>query len=136
MALWTCRKCTTQFAVGLPHCPHCTGTDIEKDEDGMPKNTVHGGTSNIDLPDDPANAAGAVRPELEEQVEEAVKQPTISELRVELRERGLKTSGNKEELQERLAADDQAKAEAAGQGLGDETEAEATAGADNSADDG
>ena len=43
MALWTCRKCTTKFAVGLSMCPQCTSTDVEKEEDSLPKSTSSGG---------------------------------------------------------------------------------------------
>ena len=35
MALWLCRGCTAAFAVGLPACPQCGGTDHE--EEHMPK---------------------------------------------------------------------------------------------------
>jgi hypothetical protein len=35
MALWRCLSCTTLFAVGLPVCPQCGGTDHEGDH--MPK---------------------------------------------------------------------------------------------------
>ena len=41
MALWGCAGCSTVYAVGLPACPHCQSTDRE--EDPMPKITVHGG---------------------------------------------------------------------------------------------
>lgn len=43
MSLWHCRTCSTAYAVGLPACPHCRSTS--KEEDGMPKTTVHGGPS-------------------------------------------------------------------------------------------
>ncbi len=28
MATWHCRRCGADFAVGLPYCPQCTGTDV------------------------------------------------------------------------------------------------------------
>jgi SAP domain. len=99
MALWVCNRCTTKYAVGLGYCPQCTSTDYREDGD-VPKNTVHGGASNAD----------AESVETEARVE-ANKELTIVELRDELRERGLKVSGSKDELAARLAADD-AKAEA------------------------
>lgn len=49
MALWRCKKCSTLFAVGLPHCPQCTSTSVEmEDEDMSPKTTTHGGSSNAE----------------------------------------------------------------------------------------
>lgn len=57
MALWLCRRCTTQFAVGLHCCPQCTGTDVAEVED-MPKISVHKGPtiagehgSEVEVPD-------------------------------------------------------------------------------------
>jgi hypothetical protein len=107
MALWVCNRCTTKFAVGLPYCPQCTSTDAREDGSDVPKNTVYGGASNADLPDDPANAAAPAKPEVEE-----ARELTIVELRDELRDRGLKVSGSKDELLARLQEDDAAKAKA------------------------
>lgn len=46
MALMHCRRCGTDFAVGMPYCPQCTATDAhEVGADGMPKITKHGGPS-------------------------------------------------------------------------------------------
>jgi hypothetical protein len=44
MALWRCRKCGCTFAVGLPYCPQCTGTDVEEDAP-VAKISKHGGPS-------------------------------------------------------------------------------------------
>lgn len=44
MALWVCAGCSTAYSVGAPRCPQCLSTDRE--EDTMPKITVHGGPSN------------------------------------------------------------------------------------------
>ncbi|WP_432010182.1 hypothetical protein [Streptomyces cucumeris] len=44
MALRVCEDCTTKFAVGLEECPHCGSTD-HREDDGMPKVTVHEGAS-------------------------------------------------------------------------------------------
>lgn len=43
MALLSCLRCTTRFAVGLLHCPHCLSEDFE--EADVAKNTVSGGAS-------------------------------------------------------------------------------------------
>jgi predicted nucleic-acid-binding Zn-ribbon protein len=43
MALWLCVQCGTAYAVGLPGCPHCRGTEYE--EDGVAKITTGGGPS-------------------------------------------------------------------------------------------
>ncbi len=104
MALWVCNRCTTKYAVGLPYCPQCTSTDVREDGD-VPKNTVHGGASNADVT--PEKIA-----EVAERAADIVDELTIVELRERLRDRGLKVSGSKDELAARLAADDQAKAEA------------------------
>lgn len=42
MALRVCDGCSTAYAVGLPVCPHCGGTD-HHEEGTMPKITRHGG---------------------------------------------------------------------------------------------
>ena len=109
MATWTCRKCTTRFAVGLPYCPHCTGTDIERGDE-MPKSTVLGGYSNRDLPDDPGNPAAPA---------DDYDTRTVVELRALLRDRNkdrgdddqLALTGNKPDLIARLRDDDRAQAE-------------------------
>jgi hypothetical protein len=45
MATWRCRRCTAKFAVGLPYCPQCTSTDVERGDDDMPKISRHGGAT-------------------------------------------------------------------------------------------
>lgn len=42
--LWVCGACTTSYSVDAPRCPHCGSTDYRED-DGMPKSTLHGGAS-------------------------------------------------------------------------------------------
>lgn len=75
MVLWTCRRCTTRFAVGLPYCPQCTSTDIEK-EDGVPKITVHGGPSDAAAAGEPpAPAAAAEASEVEQATSEDAAAP-------------------------------------------------------------
>jgi hypothetical protein len=116
--LWRCRRCGTRFAVGLPYCPQCTSTDHEEDG-AMPKNTVHGGTSNADLPPatpETAEAPAVVPAPAPVAVGEAgLDELTATELRERLRARGLPISGNKDELRDRLAeaelADDLEEAE-------------------------
>lgn len=50
--LWRCRRCGCSFAVGLPHCPQCTGTDVDKDEgDAMPKITKARGATDKRVPE-------------------------------------------------------------------------------------
>jgi hypothetical protein len=95
--LWTCRRCSTRFAVGLPFCPQCTSTDIEK-EDGVPKITTHGGPSNQDepVPAEPAPPAAAEAPA------DGLDALTVVELRERLRDLDQPTTGNKLELLERL----------------------------------
>ena len=116
--LWTCRRCTTRFAVGLPYCPQCTSTDIEK-EDGVPKTTVHGGPSNAgeaaESPREavsPATALSAAEPESEAEAK-GYAASTVEELREVLRLRKLPISGTKAELVARLEADDDDAADAA-----------------------
>jgi hypothetical protein len=41
MSLWACRQCTTAYAVGLPACPQCGGTEYTEDWN-MPKITRAG----------------------------------------------------------------------------------------------
>jgi hypothetical protein len=41
MSLWVCRQCTAAFAVGLPACPQCGGTEYTEDWN-MPKITGEG----------------------------------------------------------------------------------------------
>lgn len=49
MALWTCKRCTASYAVGVARCPQCGSTEhIEKGAQEMPKVTVHGGPSIAD----------------------------------------------------------------------------------------
>jgi hypothetical protein len=43
MALWACQDCGTVYAVGLPACPHCGGTEYQ--EDGVAKITTGSGPS-------------------------------------------------------------------------------------------
>jgi hypothetical protein len=53
MALLSCLRCGTKFAVGLLACPHCLSEEFE--EDGVPKITVSGGVSH---PEDLAAVSG------------------------------------------------------------------------------
>lgn len=55
MALLSCLRCATRFAVGLLHCPHCLSEDFE--EADVPKNTTWGGAS---YPQEP----GAAEPQV------------------------------------------------------------------------
>ena len=41
MALWVCGDCSAAYAVGIPACPQCGGTDYT--EDGVPKITTAAG---------------------------------------------------------------------------------------------
>jgi hypothetical protein len=85
MALWTCRKCTTQFAVGLPYCPHCTGTDIDTGDDEMAKITVHGGPSDVNVPGGLVETEAEAKAEAEVVAEaEHYRELTVSQLRVEI----------------------------------------------------
>lgn len=123
--LWTCRKCGTRFAVGLPFCPHCTGTDIERDEEGMAKTTVHGGPSDQHAePGQPGYQAPAEAAEVEQATAAAVdasaaaadeseqlggyQTRTVEDLRVELDRRGVAYSSRdrKDALVAALRADD------------------------------
>ena len=53
MALLECLRCTTRFAVGLLHCPHCLSEEFQ--EADLPKITVGGGASH---PEDLAALSG------------------------------------------------------------------------------
>jgi SAP domain len=82
----------------------------------MPKNTVHGGASNADLPAEPeAPPAEVPAPTPVAEGEAGLDELTVAELRDRLRTRGLPTSGTKDELRDRLAeaelADDLEEAE-------------------------
>lgn len=118
MALWRCRRCGTRFAVGLPYCPHCTGTDVEEDTGDMAKNTVHGGASDqLAEPGQPGYQAPAVEVEAEAEAAPvivvdanaedddggALDELTVAELRSRLRARDLPISGSKDDLRDRLA---------------------------------
>lgn len=95
--------------------------DDEEEEESMPKVTVHGGPSNADDPDQPAEQPAGDEPG---QAEQPAEQPTpeggeseepaaptaqdyndwtVDQLRAELAERGLSTTGKKADLQQRLA---------------------------------
>jgi hypothetical protein len=102
-------------------CARCGGEmqpvdndgDEEQEEESMPKITVHGGASNADDPDaQPAEEpAQAEQPTTEAGQSEEPAAPTaedyndwtVTQLRAELAERGLSTTGNKADLQQRLA---------------------------------
>lgn len=130
---WICRKCTAAYAVDAPKCPQCGTNDpikedeqLAKERDTMPKTTVHNGASDENAePGQP----GHVEPDATEETDgtaetqetdetEAVDYNafTVDELRAELGERKLATSGNKPELVERLAENDRAKAAETEQG--------------------
>lgn len=124
--LWVCNRCTTKYAVGLPYCPQCTSTD--KREDGaVAKTTQHGGASYTDAerPDELAPSAPASASDLnpaDEVGQDSTSTPdtehyqdlTVVELRQLIRIRNsdrdedaqLALSGSKQELVERLVADD------------------------------
>lgn len=80
----------------------------------MAKTTVHGGPSNADDPEqvtDPEQAEQVDEPDgggEEEVADQAVNYEswTVSQLQVELAERGLSSTGKKAELQQRLVDDD------------------------------
>jgi len=95
--------------VGLPYCPQCTSTDIEK-EDGVPKTTVHGGPSNATGAGEPpapapvaTEAQAASEPAAGSQPAGSFDELTVAELRERLRALDLPTSGTKDELRDRLA---------------------------------
>lgn len=124
MATWECRECTTAYAPGAPACPQCGTNDpvkeaeqLEKEREQMAKITVHGGPSNADAEPGhvPDEGVGAETLEVtEEEATEVGELPevvdyngfTVEDLRAELKERKLPTSGTKPELVERLAEDD------------------------------
>jgi len=141
MPLLVCRRCSTRFALGLPRCPNCTATDhyIEGEEGPMAKihrdreptyrptpalgELAHGAPG----PAQDLNPAGEVGQDPTPGPDTDYGSRTVVELRQLLRERNtgrheaeqLPLSGNKPDLVMRLQVDD-----------------EATAGADNPADDG
>lgn len=56
MSAWECRGCTAVYAVDAPRCPHCGVNDpideveqLRRENEAMPKITVHGGPSNADV---------------------------------------------------------------------------------------
>jgi Zn-finger nucleic acid-binding protein len=116
MALWTCRRCTTQFAVGLPYCPHCTGTDIDRGDDGMAKITVHGGASDVLAPGGQAETEAKEEAEVQEvQAAESYDDLTVVKLRAEVTRRNkgrddeykiVPASNHKPDLVAALEADD------------------------------
>lgn len=116
MALNVCAHCTTKFAVGLPHCPQCGNADYYE-EGSMAKISRHAGPTTIQ------DITGYVVPadvelvEVELSVEDVVPVTQYdgllrSDLQDLCRDRGLPTSGNKDELVARLIAADEAPAEA------------------------
>ncbi|MGW4525181.1 SAP domain-containing protein [Amycolatopsis sp. NPDC004378] len=133
MSVWICGECTAAYAPGMPTCPQCTANDpikedeqLAKERENMPKTTVHNGASDENAePGQP----GYVEPENTEQTGEpgdGGEEPggdeteavdynafTVDELRAELADRDLPVSGNKAELVERLAQNDQDRAKAA-----------------------
>ena len=126
MALWICDDCTAAYSPGATKCPQCGST--EHTEEGMPKITRHGGASNkANPPTEPedvpsgetVDTSPASDPSTEEEdsadatsedPRERYEQDTVDQLRAELKDRGLPTSGTKLELVDRLLADDAEKA--------------------------
>jgi hypothetical protein len=96
-------------------CARCRApmADVEtSEEESMAKITVHGGPSNADDPDpvaDPEQPEQPAGEDAESGGEQVADQTvdyetwTVSQLQVELAERGLPTTGKKAELQQRLA---------------------------------
>jgi hypothetical protein len=146
VTLFVCNRCTTKYAQGLPYCPNCTSTSYREDGDVATITKANGATYTDREVEDGSSAA----PELalsapgpaqdlspaDEAGQDTAPGPdtdsgyaalTVVELRQLLRDRNteraeddqLPLSGSKAELVERLQDDD-----------------EATAGADNPADDG
>lgn len=137
MSTWECRGCTAAYAPGAPRCPQCRTNDpineaeqLRREQD-MPKITVHGGPSNADVdpgqpghvetdddrhgdPVEDGQTATLEGDPGDTQAPEAVDYNTFTaeELRAELKERKLPTSGTKPELVDRLAENDDAKQQA------------------------
>ena len=76
MALLSCLRCLTRFAVGLEHCPHCLSEDFE--EADVPKITTSAGPSHPEdhSPDGPPPPPAApVEPEAAAPPAEVVPEP-------------------------------------------------------------
>ena len=63
--LWSCLECSTRYALDLRACPHCGSA--RREEDDMPKISVHGGASDAqyivkDQPTAEVPAEGSERP--------------------------------------------------------------------------
>lgn len=121
MSLNRCAHCTTLFAVGIPHCPQCGNADYYL-EGLMPKISRHSGASDgtpAPQPAEPVVAQDEVAPPVG---------PYDGLLRTELlnllRDRGLSTIGNKDELVARLVASDEVAVEVVESDLSEADESE------------
>lgn len=114
MSLNVCAHCTTKFSIGALHCPQCGNADYYE-EGSMPKITRHGGPSYVgefatggEVPADAPLVVDAAAVESADGAPPA--NPYEGLLRADLQkllgDRGLPTSGNKEELVARLMAAD------------------------------
>ena len=125
MALNVCAHCTAKFAIGVPHCPQCGNADYYE-EGSMAKISRHGGATHVGTVVAAVVAAAAEAAAAEVEDREAGTEPEDeptepdgpygfmlrAQLQKECTDRGLPTSGSKAELVARLAAADEAVAEA------------------------
>lgn len=109
MSLNVCAHCTTRFAIGLPHCPQCGNADYYE-EGSMAKITRHGGPTTVqDITASVAEPEAGLAVEIELPVPASPYEGLLrSDLQQLLRDRGLPTVGNKDDLIARLVASDTA----------------------------
>lgn len=121
MTLKRCSACTTQMTPEAPACPHCGGTEFDPEVNQLPKISKNAGATDAaltedtpEVPGDPhTNEVRAVDTEETNDPEPLPDYDTWSadDLRAELADRGLSTSGNKQERAARLREDDKTKAD-------------------------
>jgi len=111
MALLSCLRCTTRFAVGLLRCPHCLSSSFE--EADVPKITTSGGASHpedlaavsgLPVPPEPAAAVPAADTPAPEVASEPEPVVLKADLQDQARELGLPVSGTKAQLADAVAA--------------------------------
>lgn len=128
MNVWRCLGCQELYRIRLSRCPRCHRGDFEE-EAYMPKITVHGGPTNAADPapavelhpgiDEPMEAVDVPADGSEHELVAGYEAWTVATLQDELRRRNegrdepLPLTGRKQDLVDRLVADDTAAAELA-----------------------
>jgi hypothetical protein len=125
--LWVCEGCTARYSVGAPRCPQCGGVEYYE-EGSMPKAhrdrepTYESDAASVPVEGTeehlPEGVSYGALPEADGGSEESVSEPSWDDLSYrDLQDaaklRGLPANGSKDDLVERLRADDREQADTA-----------------------